>query len=159
MRDYVVIAVCRARLIRALGPLLYMKRRITKKRIRHEERMIAKALRDYKSEFDIDNDDLRMPVQWRLEFLADWYISLKSSEVFGEYWTDGIGLESIKEKEPHSFYLEGYITWGLVSDIGGHQWDEPFEAVVNLSRKEERLVSYRLKFSDGKRQYLFSKRG
>lgn len=47
------------------------------------------------------------------------------------------------------------MVWGLSEDIGGNQWEEPFEAVVRVSKHRRRILSYTLKF--GSEEPLSSK--
>ena len=135
-----------------------MKRRETKKSIRKEERHLAEtALAYLKFQSGSAHEDSTLFLCSALTYLLFWYLQLDSTWNYKERWLDGISYPEIEVLLPNLLEIRGRMVWGLRNDVGGEQWDEPFEARIQTSQAEGRLVSYQLSFGEGKNKHLFYK--
>lgn len=126
-----------------------MKRRILKKKIRRAERLIAeeifnlfKGFEDEKqNEFDSN----------LLEILFSYLLSLRlnlSDWNTKERWIDGLINGKMIIKLPDTILLNSEMVWGLSADVGGNQWKEPFETVVQIAKNGKKLNFYIIKFGN-----------
>ncbi len=129
-----------------------MKRRITKKRIRKAEQYLAARISSYLSTKAPAAKEGRVSKGgWvcsaLTNLLASW-VMLEPQWNDKERWLDGIIHGHLLLRRPDTIQIRGEMVWGLQRDVGGHQWREPFVAVVKLSKSGHRLRSYSLGFSN-----------
>ena len=138
-----------------------MKRRLTKKMIRKAERALATTIRDYlalppEAEQGSREEFIHRTLSVDIDILVMWHLELAPSWPSNKRWVDGVSLRSVLLAEPVTLSGRGVLWWGLTRDIGGEQWAEPFEVALQLSKRRDRLVSYRVKFSESGKGYVFS---
>ena len=130
-----------------------MKRRKTKDRIRRLERLLSKeiqALLISHARGDGDGQaDSASHICTVLTLLLSEYLELDSSWPYKERWLDGVIDGHFSQPWPDVIRVRGKMTWGLSEDVGGNQWEEPFEAIVRFSKNRRRILAYTLKFGSG----------
>ena len=138
-----------------------MKRRLAKKEIRRAEKWIGQEIEKIlglyrKGEEDIPNETL-LSFWYGLEYLLS--INLHLDPLWHrERWLDGISLYAIRAINEESLLIVGWFWWGLVRDIGGEQWREPYRAVIKLTRKKRIPIVYDLVFGRRGKRRRFSNR-
>lgn len=130
-----------------------MKRRVTKKRIRKAEKQLARYVQGYlRSQQQNDTETKYQSGKFSCSMLTSllaWYLRLGSSWNYKERWLDGLINSHIHILRPDEIILHGDMVWGLLKDVGGHQWKEPFSATVRVAKAEGKLEAYQLKFGSG----------
>lgn len=129
-----------------------MKRRETKKAIRRAERRLAAAVREYLAARERVDEGLTYEAGRAscsvLASLLAWHLRLEPTWGSKGRWVDGLINGLIRLPRPREISVRGEMVWGLLSDVGGAQWKEPFCAEVRLSQSGGRIRSYSLKFGD-----------
>jgi hypothetical protein len=125
-----------------------MNKRKFKKQIRKVERMIAREIYEFSKDLNFENQEnfnldkiswLFAIILWQHLVLSDWNNK--------EKWIDGLINGKLIIKLPNSITLRGEMVWGLVEDVGGEQWKEPFEASAKISQDGKKIISYTIKFA------------
>lgn len=65
-----------------------------------------------------------------------------------ERWIDGMVGAQVEVLASDRIRVAGHMVWGLLSDVGGAQWAEPFEADLTIGWKTYDLTRYSLRFAD-----------
>jgi hypothetical protein len=129
-----------------------MKRRETKKGIRRAEKRLAAFVREYLEAREQDNEELKYRAGKAacsmLASLLAWHLRLAPAWNDKERWIDGLIDAHIHLLRPKEISVRGKMVWGLLRDAGGNQWEEPFHAVVRVSKAVGKLRSYTLKFGE-----------
>ncbi len=129
-----------------------MKRRETKKGIRRAEMRVATYVQTYLKAHEQGNEELKYKSGKSsistLASLLAWYLRLAPSWNDKERWVDGLINGHIHLLRSNEIIVHGEMVWGLLRDVGGHQWKEPFSAVVRVARADGKLRSYSLKFGE-----------
>lgn len=130
-----------------------MKRSSTKNKIVNAERRLAVEVRQCFATWQTADESWREGTR---EVLALWITHLLGLCVQLDYswprdrWIDGINIEELSvSDEEKMIHAEGVLYWGLQSDAGGKQTDEPFTGTIRLVESKRRPLSYELRF--GKR--------
>jgi hypothetical protein len=127
-----------------------MKRRETKKGIRRTEKRVATYVQDYLKARAQGNEELKYKAgKSSISMLASllaWYLRLASSWNDKERWIDGLINGHIHLLRSNEIIVHGEMVWGLLRDVGGHQWKEPFSAIVRVANACGEIHSYSLKF-------------
>lgn len=99
------------------------------------------------------------------EVLAVWITELLSLHAQLDYmwphdrWLDGISIERfVVSDEENMICAEGVLWWGLRSDAGGKQTDEPFTGTIRVVESKRRPLSYDLSFGRGAQTWSFVRR-
>jgi hypothetical protein len=127
-----------------------MKRRETKKGIQQTEKQLAGYVRDFLNANKQGDEELTyktgMASCIMLASLLAWYLRLNPSWNDKERWIDGLINGHIHLRHPNEICVHGEMVWGLLRDVGGPQWKEPFSAIACLGRRWDKLISYTLRF-------------
>jgi hypothetical protein len=130
-----------------------MKRSSTKNKILDAERRLAVEVKQCLTTWQSADESWREGTR---EVLALWITHLLSLYVQLDYswpherWLDGINIETfVISDEEKMVHAEGVLWWGLQSDAGGEQTDEPFAGTIWLVESKRRPLSYELRFGQG----------
>jgi hypothetical protein len=129
-----------------------VKRSSTKNKILETERHLAVEVRQCLDTWQTADTSWREGTR---EVLALWITHLLSLCVQLDYswpldrWLDGITIEEFRVSgEENMIHAEGVLYWGLLSDVGGEQTDEPFVGTLWLVEAKRRPLSYELRFGE-----------
>lgn len=88
--------------------------------------------------------DVCLGLRWLLSGLLESTASWDSRQ----RWIDCLIGAQFAVDRPDRIKVRGRMVWGLVTDAGGPQWSEPFEAELTLDPASVALRSYTLRFGD-----------
>ena len=139
-----------------------MKRRETKKNIRKEVSYLTKTAWEYlespASRRDTGSNAPLLSLCSSLTVLLAEHLRIYSTWNSRERWLDGIEDPTV-QLISGTLEITGQMTWGLRSNIGGEQWEEPFTAVVQFSGNQRRLICYTLSFGKAGELYQSESKG
>lgn len=128
-----------------------MKRRITKKQLRHYEKYLARNVRHFlflKSNNADEIIEAKQAVCWGIRDVLYLRLKLENHWYIKERWLDDVIGAKVIAGENNAVLIFADMVWGLIKDVGGSQWKEPFEAEMRIRKKRKHSISYRIKFSD-----------
>jgi hypothetical protein len=129
-----------------------MKRRETKKGIRRTEKRLAAYVQDFLNANERGDDELTYKTgKYSCSILASllaWYLRLNPSWNDKERWIDGLINGHIHLQHSNELCVHGEMVWGLLHDVGGNQWKEPFSACVRVAKAKGKVVSYTINFGN-----------
>lgn len=67
-----------------------------------------------------------------------------------ERWIDGMVGAQVEIVAPDRLHVAGYMVWGLLSNVGGEQWAEPFQADVTIGWHTYDFKQYQMCFGDSR---------
>lgn len=140
-----------------------MKRRIIKRRIRQAERVLAATLQSYlnlppETDQESREEFIHGELRVYIDILLGWLLELNPGWPSRVRWVDGVSLSDTSVIEPLTFMGRGDLWWGLLEDVGGEEWAEPFEVLLRLSKRGNRLASYEIEVGEGEERFLFIRR-
>lgn len=109
---------------------------------------IRQLMRAYNAGDQVAVREEKIAICSMLAWLLTECLERESSWDAVEQWIDGLTGARFTVEPPDRIAVEGQMVWGLVSEPGGTQWLEPFEAEVQISWPMDGLKAYTLRFAE-----------
>jgi len=130
-----------------------MKRKSTKNRIVEAERRLDIEVKECLAIWKASDESWKEGMRG---VLALWITNLLSLHLQLDYswlrnrWLDSIDItQFVVSDDGEMVYTEGVLWWGLLSNVGGNQTNEPFSGRFWLTNATRRPIQYELRFGMG----------